>query len=84
MNTTFRGVMKGQTLVVLDQAVPFPDGTPVQVTALGLEAGDPTAVLAAMEAEPRVTQEDVADLERAIAEGQRPPAMLDPFAEERQ
>jgi hypothetical protein len=80
-NQTYRGVMKGQTLVVLEHAAPLPDGTPVEVTPVSLEAGSPTALLAAMEAEPRVTAEDVSQLEKAIAEGRRAPAVLDPFAD---
>jgi hypothetical protein len=82
MIQTFRGVMKGQTLVVLEHAAPLPDGTPVEVTPLMFEAGSPAAVIAAMEAEPRVTPEDVAELERVIAEGQRPPTQIDPFSDQ--
>ena len=81
-NQKFRGVMKGQKLVVLEQAAPLPDGTPVEVSALTVEAGSPAAVLAAMEAEPRVTPEDVAELQRAIAQGRRPAATIDPFSED--
>jgi len=67
ISQSFRGVMKGQTLVELDSAVPLPDGTPVEVTPLRPKTGSPQAVLAAMEAEPKLTAEDVAELERAIA-----------------
>jgi len=73
--------MKGQTPVVLERAAPLPDGTPVEVTPARFEVGSPAALLAAMEAEPRVTAEDVAQLARAIAEGRRAPALLDPFAD---
>ena len=79
---TFRGVMKGQTLVVLETAVPLPDGTPVEVTPLPDDVGSAAAVLAAMAAEPHVTPEDVAELERTIAAGRRPTATLDLFAED--
>jgi hypothetical protein len=80
-NQSFRGVMKGQTLVVLERAAPLPDGTPVEVTPLHFEAGSPEALRAAMEAEPHLTAEDVAELEKAIAEGRRPAATIDPFGE---
>jgi hypothetical protein len=49
-----------------------------------VEPASPEAVLAAMSAAPRVTQEDAAELEKAIAEGRRAPAILDPFADEGQ
>jgi hypothetical protein len=81
-NQTFRGVLKGQTLVVLEQAAPLPDGTPVEVTPLRPEAGSAEAVLAAMAAEPHLTAEDVAELDRAIRQGRRPAAAIDPFAED--
>jgi hypothetical protein len=76
-NVTFRGEMKGQTLVVLDAAAPLPDGTVVEVTPVACEVGSAAAVLAAMKAESRVTAEDVAELEKAIAAGRRPGAKID-------
>jgi len=79
---SFRGVMKGQTLVVLERPAPLPDGTPVEVMPLGYQAGSPDAVLAAMEAEPHVTLEDVAELQKAIAQGQRPAATINPFPQD--
>jgi hypothetical protein len=82
MDQTFRGVMKGQTLVVLDRAAPLPDGTPVEVTPLRAEAGSPEAVLATMQAGPHVTAEDIAELDKAIAAGRRPRATIHPFAED--
>jgi hypothetical protein len=61
-------------------AAPLPDGTLVQVTPLPYQAGNPLAVIAAMEAEPHLSPEDVAELELAIAAGSRP-MTTDPFAE---
>jgi hypothetical protein len=81
-NQTFRGVLKGQTLVVLDCAAPLPDGTPMEVTLLRPETGSAEAVLTAMAAEPYLTGEDIAELERAIYQGHRPAAAIDPFAED--
>ena len=79
MNETFRGVIKGQTLVVLDSPAPLADGTPVEVMRLRCEPGSSAAILAAMEAEPRVTLEDVGELNRAIAAGRRSAGTIDPF-----
>jgi hypothetical protein len=82
MNHIFHGVLKDQSLVLLDSAVPFPDGTPMQVTPATSTAGSPAAVLAAMESEPHVTSEDVAELDHAITAGRRPLAPIDIFASE--
>ena len=40
------------------------------------------ALLSAMEAEPRLSQEDVLELEKAIAQGKRPLSRVDPFSDE--
>lgn len=81
MNTpTYHGVVRGQTVVLLETPVPFADGTRVLVTPLVPEPGTPAALLAAMEAEPHLSPEDVEALERAIAEGQRPSAPVDLFS----
>jgi hypothetical protein len=58
----------------------LPDGTLVEVTPLRHGAGSAAAILAALEAAPKVSPEDVAELERAIAAGNRP-ATTDPFAD---
>jgi hypothetical protein len=77
---TLHGSVKSG-VVVLHNGDSLPDGTLVEVTPLPFEAGNPLAVIAAMEAEPRLSPEDVAELERAIAAGKRPPTPLDPFAD---
>ncbi len=79
MSETFRGVMKDHNLVVLEHPLPLPDGTPVEVTPLPRAPGTPEAVRAAMSSAPKLTAEDVAELDRVIAEGKRPPANIDPF-----
>jgi hypothetical protein len=66
-------------VVVLHNGDALPEGTLVQVTPLDHEAGNPLAVIAAMEAEPRLSAEDIAELRRAIAAGKRPAAAIDPF-----
>jgi hypothetical protein len=67
-------------VVVLDNGTSLPDGTLVQVVPLAYEAGNPLAVIAAMEAEPHLSAEDVAELQRAIAAGKQPAPAIDPFA----
>ena len=66
-------------VVILDNATGLPDGTLVLVTPLSHEPGDPLAVIAAMEAEPHLSLQDVDELQRAIAAGKRPGAPIDPF-----
>jgi hypothetical protein len=75
---TLQGQVKNGVVILHNGAV-LPDGTLVSVTPLPCEAGNPLAVIAAMESEPHLTPEDVADLERAIAAGKRPAAALEPF-----
>jgi hypothetical protein len=76
---TLHGQVKNG-VVVLYSGASLPDGTLVQVTPLPHEAGNPLAVIAAMEAEPHLSPEDVAELNRAIAAGKRPAAPIDPFS----
>jgi hypothetical protein len=66
-------------VVVFDNGAYLPDGTLVEVTPLAYEAGNPLAVIAAMEAEPRLTAEDVTELNRALKAGTRPAPAIDPF-----
>ncbi len=67
-------------VVVLRNGDMLPDGTLVKITPLPYDAGNPLAVIAAMESEPHLSVEDVAELQRAIATGKRPAAAIDPFA----
>jgi hypothetical protein len=69
-------------VVVLHNGAALPDGTLVQVTPLPYQAGNALAVIAAMEAEPHLLPEDVAELECAIAAGKRPATAIDPFAQD--
>jgi hypothetical protein len=55
-------------------------GTTVEVTQMPHAAGSALAVIAAMEAEPHVSIEDIAELRATIASGKRPAATVDPFA----
>ena len=77
---TIRGRVKNG-VVILQNAPPLADGTLVQVTPLPEVAGNSLSLIAAMKAEPRLTSEDIAELQRAIAAGKRPAAPLDPFGQ---
>jgi hypothetical protein len=78
-HASYRGVVKGQTIVLLEKPTALADGTEVLVMLLPPEPGTPAAVLAAMEAEPHLSQEDIEELEKAIAQGRRRPAPVEPF-----
>ncbi len=69
-------------VVVLQNGATLPDGTLVEVTPLAGVIGDSLALIAAMEAEPHVSAEDIAELRRAIAAGKRPAPPIDPFAQD--
>ena len=78
---TYHGQVNNGVVVIHDGAgAPLPDGTWVEITPLAHEAGSPAAVRAAMEAEPHLSDEDIAELLRAIATGKPPAASIDPFA----
>jgi hypothetical protein len=77
--TAYRGVVR-DGVVVLQNGATLPDGTLVEVTTLAGGIGDSLALIAAMEAEPRLSVEDIAELRRAIAAGKRPAPPIDPFA----
>lgn len=68
---TFKGVVK-RGVVVFEQGVALPEGTPVLVTVQTEAAGSPQAVLAAMAQPPSVSDEDVAELLQEIDRGRRP------------
>lgn len=78
---TLQGQVKNG-VVVLGQGPTLPDGTLVEVRPISGPPGDPLAVIAAMEAEPHLTAEDLAELQRAIAAGKRPAAAISPFAQD--
>lgn len=80
---TYHGVVRDGA-VRLDEAAQFPDGTEVLVTptAGSDRRGDPAALLAALKAAPPVPAEWVEELEALIQQGRRPPARLNPFADE--
>lgn len=72
---TYSGVARGK-MIELDEPLPYPEGQPVRVAIepliTQLDAGSPAAILKAMAKAPHLTEEDVAQLERAIDEGKLP------------
>jgi hypothetical protein len=81
-NETYRGVVRGGVIVLLDVKSPLTEGLEVLVTPVSGVRGSPAAVLAAVEASPHVPAEWVDELEQLIAQGKRPPARPDPILEE--
>jgi hypothetical protein len=79
---TYRGLVRGGSVVLLEHDTPLREGTEVLVTPVAGTPGSPAAVLAAMEAEPRVPHAWVDELEQLIAQGRRPPTQANPFREE--
>lgn len=77
---TLHGQVKDRVVVLRDGSA-LPEGTPVELTPMPDEAGNPLAVIAAMEAEPHLSPEEIDELERSIAAGKRPAAAIDPFAQ---
>src|SRR5258708_7450916 len=71
--TTYTGIVQGKSVVLEDAPMPLPDGTRVLVTPLP-GPGTTAALLAAMQAAPHVTAEDVAELEAILEAGKRPPS----------
>ena len=80
---TLRGRVENGVVVFQNgAAAPLPEGTVVEITP-SYQVGSAAALLAAMEAEPHLLPEDIAELNSAIAAGKRPAATIDPFATDR-
>ena len=79
---TFRGVVRGGKVVLLENEGLPADGTEVLVTPVPTSQGTVAAVLAAAAAPPPVPTEWVDELEQLIAAGRRPPTRNNPFADE--
>lgn len=75
---TYTGVVHGKSVFLEDAPTPLPDGTRVLVTPLP-EPGTTAALLAAIQAAPHVTAEDVAELEAILEAGNRPPSPAPTF-----
>ncbi len=82
MNDTYRGVVRGGRIVLLEEDTPLAEGTEVLVTPVAGTRGSAAAVLAALATSPPVPAGWVDELEQLIAQGRRPPMHQDPFSEE--
>ncbi len=79
--TGYPGVVRGG-VVLLDHETPLTEGTEVLVTPVNAPHGSPAAIVAALQKLPKVPPEWVDDLEKLIAEGQRPPSPPVEFSDE--
>lgn len=72
---TYKGFAKGKS-IELEQALPFPDGQPLDVSVEPVDgeaaSGSPPAVLRALDEPPHVAGSDVDELERVIERGRIP------------
>lgn len=69
---TYRGVVHGRTVLLAESAAGLPDGTEVLVTPAQRRPDTTVALLAAVQAEPHLTGEDMDEFEKSIAAGHRP------------
>jgi hypothetical protein len=76
-----RGVVRGGIVVLREESSRLSEGTEVVVTPIGVPAGSPASVIAAVESSPCVPAEWVDELEELIAQGHRPASNHDPFSE---
>jgi hypothetical protein len=82
MNETYRGVVRGGMVILLEEDALLAEGTEVFVTPVAVTSGSPAAVLAAMATSPQVPAAWVDELEQLIAQGRRPPMRKDLFPDE--
>jgi hypothetical protein len=82
MNTTYRDVVRGGKVELLDKGAALREVREVFVTPVSGMPGSSAAILAALEKSPPVPAEWVGELEQLITQGRRPPARRDPFPEE--
>lgn len=71
----YKGIARGK-IIELDEVLPYAEGCLVNVIVeqdnSSLQAGSPAAIRQAMHESPHLTQEDVDELEAAIAAGRLP------------
>ena len=75
----YEGVVRGETIVLLEGDLKLADGTKVLVTPVATEVGSQQAVLAAVLGEPHVRASDVQLMQSMIDQASRPLAALEPF-----
>lgn len=78
---SYHGIIQGGQVRLLDAVPPIPEGTPVLVTAIPAPVGSGAAVIAAVDAAPRVPAAWVDELEQLIRAGEQPADRSNPFAE---
>ncbi len=82
---TYKGVAKGK-IIELEEPLPYSEGQPVSVSIeplrLEFQAGSPVAILKAMRDLPRLSPEDVDELEQVIEQGRLPVRMQSLFGAE--
>ena len=76
----YEGVVRGDTIVLLEDDLKLADGTKVLVTPIAADVGSAAAALEAILSEPHVTAADVEHLQAVIDASSRPMAPLDPFS----
>jgi hypothetical protein len=76
-NQTYRGVIRGGTVVILEAPAPLADGTAVLVTMDPEPPGSPAAVLRAVNSGPPLPPGLCEELERLIAGGEPDPSWGD-------
>ncbi|HEX3149890.1 MAG TPA: hypothetical protein VHR66_17570 [Gemmataceae bacterium] len=75
---TFRGIVRGSNIVLLEKGPSLREGTEVLITPIH-PPGSAAAIIAAIESPPHVPSEWVDELELLIAGGARPPAQAPSF-----
>jgi hypothetical protein len=68
---TVRGRVKNGVIVLENGTPSLAEGTLVEVKPVKERAGNPSAIIAAMQAPPHVSLEDVDELQKAIAAGKQ-------------
>jgi hypothetical protein len=63
------GIVRGRTVILAEDMELPPEGTQVMVTPIAVSSRNNAAILAAVRAGPKLTIEEAAELEQAIAAG---------------
>jgi hypothetical protein len=77
----YEGVVRGETIVLLEGDLRLAEGTKVLVTPVATEVGSQQALLAAVLGEPHVRVRDVQEMQSLIDEASRPLAAIEPFSD---
>ena len=80
-NSSYRGVVVGKTIVLMGDVSPLPEGSEVIVLPVS-SAGNSVEIMAAVDAPPHLTQDDIDEFELAIAQGRRQRSRVPDFSKE--